>query len=192
MKNKNIIAIEISTELCSLLIKYKKNIFKKYIFNKKRNNQYILNLINNIIKKNKIKINKINYFIINKGPGSIIGIRISYIIAKIFLIKYPKIKIIKISTFQIIINNLKYKKKKKKYIIIIYNSINDINICIIKKNKKKFINFKCFKIFIIKINKINNNYIIIVNNYKLYKKIKNIFIKKIKIYYPKAKYMINT
>ncbi len=194
MKNKNILAIEISTELCSVAIKYKNKIFTKYKFNKKINNKYILVLIDTIIKKNKINIKKINYFIINTGPGSIIGTTLSLNIAQIFLLKYKKIRILKINTFNIInenINNIKNINRKKIYIII-YNSNTNIKIYNKKKNifiKKKYILSKKFKK---KINKKKNKIYLVTNQYKSKKKIINIFKNKnIKIIYPKAKYMIS-
>ncbi len=192
--NKNIIAIDMSTELCSVSIKYKKKIFTKYKFSKKKNSKYILKIIKLIIDKNNLSINKINYIFINKGPGSIIGTRISYNIAQIFKFKYKNIKIIKFNTFEIIREI--YLKKKKEFYIIIYNSLLNINICYIKKKYIYLYKIKNLYKFQKKINLIikNKNNKIIVNNYQLKKKILN-FIpnknkKKIKIIYPKSKYMI--
>ncbi len=189
---KNIISIDISTELYSVAIQYNNNIFTKKKINKKKNNQNILILIKKIIKKNKINLKKINYFLINNGPGSIISKNISLNIAQIFSLKYKNIKLIKINTFNIIkekINKIKYRKKK--YYIIIYNSIMDIHICYIKNNniiyKKKT-----------SINKIKKNIYktkkkIITNRLQSKQKISNILKNKnnINIIYPKAKYMIN-
>ncbi len=190
MKIKNILAIETSTELNSIAVQYKKKIFTKYKFNKIKNHKYILILIKNIIKKNNINIKKINYLIINKGPGSIISKNISYNIAQIFALKYKNIKIIKINTFKIINENIKnLKHKYKEYYILIYNTILNIHICYIKKNNliyKKKISTKKIKKFFLK-KTIN----IITNKYQSKKKIKKIIKKrKIKIIYPKAKYMI--
>ncbi len=192
MKNKNILAIDISTELNSVAIKYNNKIFTKYKFSIKKNNQYILILIKEIIKKNNINIKKIDYFIINKGPGSIMGTRLSINIAQIFLLKYKKIKIIKINTFNIILENIKKIKyiNKKNFYIIIYNS--NLNIYIYnKKNNillnRKYIFSKKFK------KKIKNKkkILLITNQYKSKKKIINLFKNNnIKIIYPKAKYMI--
>ncbi len=193
MKNKNILAIEISTELCSVAIKYKNKIFTKYKFNKKINNKYILVLIDSIIKKNKINIKKINYFVINTGPGSIIGTKLSLNIAQIFILRYKKIKILKINTFHIINENIRKIKEinKKKIYIIIYNSKINIKIYNNKKNifiKKKYILSKKFK----KKNNGKNKIYLITNQYKSKNKIINIFKNKnIKVIYPKAKYMIS-
>ncbi len=187
MINKNILAIEISTELCSVAIKYKKKIFTKYKFINKKKHQYILVLINKLTKKNNININKIKYIYINKGPGSIIGTRIAFNIAELFKLKNKKIKILKSNSFKIILNNLKIKKKINKNIFIsIYNSI--YNIIIYYKNRiKKYNSIKIFKKKIISLPKKIN---IIVNNYQFKNKIKNFYKKKIYIIYPKAKYMI--
>ncbi len=191
MINKNILAIEISTELYSVAIKYNNKIFTKYKFMNKKKHQNILLLINNIIKKKKINIKKINYIVINKGPGSLIGTRLSYIISKIFRLKYKKIKIVKTTSFKIIQKNYIHKNyniNNKHYLIAIYNSKNKILVYIsTKKNIIKYNNIKNFKK---KIEKFNKKFIIIVNNYQFKKKIKNIKNKKIYIYYPKAKYML--
>ncbi len=192
MKNKNIIAIETSTELISVSIKYKNKIYTKKKIIKKKNNQYILEIIKSIIKKNKIKKKKINIIIINKKPGSLIGIRISTIIAQTFKIKYPKIKIIKMSYPNIVIN---YLKSKYTYIymcmyIIILKNINNIKIYTIIKNKKKIKKFNSLKKCINKLKLIKKKYIYFVNNKQLKKKINKIWKKKIYILYPKSKYMI--
>ncbi len=187
---KNIISIDISTELLSVAIKYKNKIFTQYSFTNKKKKQNILLLIHYIININNININKINYFIINKGPGSLLGYRISYIISNIFKLKYKNIKIIKFNTFQIILNNIKKKKiKYKNSIICIYNSINNILLFNIKYKKIiKFNNFNKFKKKIISnLNKINK---IFVNNYQFKNNINIFYKKKIYIIYPKAKYML--
>ncbi len=189
---KNIIAIEISTELDSVAIQYNQNIFTRYKFNKNKNHKYILILIKNIIKKNNINIKNINYIVINKGPGSIISKNISLNIAQTLCLKYKNIKIIKINTFDIIKENINYLKHKyKKYYIIIYNSIKEIYILYIKKNK--FLYKKKLNSDEIKKKKIKTKKQIITNKIQSKKKIKKLIKnkKKIKIIYPKAKYMIN-
>ncbi len=189
--NKNIIAIDMSTELCSIAIKYKKKIFTKYKFSKKQNSRFILILFNKIIKKQNIKIKKINIFMYNKGPGSIIGTRLSYNIAKIFKFKYKNIKIIKFNSFQII---KEMYNKNEIFFITIYSNFLDIKLYQVHKKKSKLKIIKNFKIFKKKILIINKKNIILVNNYQFKKKIinliPNINCNKIKIIYPKAKYMI--
>ncbi len=192
MKYKNIIAIETSTELISVSIKYKNKIYTKEKLIKKKNNQYILEIIKSIIKKNKIKKKKINIIIINKKPGSLISIRISNIIAQTFKIKYPNIKIIKMSYFNIINN---YIKLKYTYIymymyIIILENINNIKIYTIIKKKKKIIKFNSLKKCLNELKLKKKKYIYFVNNKQLKKKINKLWKKKIYILYPKSKYMI--
>ncbi len=186
MINKNILAIEISTELYSIAIKYNEKIFTKYKFINKKKHQYILILINKLVKNNNINISKIKYIFINKGPGSIIGTRIASNIAELFKLKNNKIKILKSNSFKIILNNIKIKKKINKNIFIsIYNSI--YNIIIYYNNKiKKYNSIKSFKKKIKSLPKKTN---IIVNNYQFKNKIKSFYKKKIYIIYPKAKYM---
>ncbi len=200
-KYKNIIAIDNSTELCSISILYKKKIYNLYKYTKLLNSKYTIILIKKILNKNKIKINKNTFQIIayNKGPGSITGIRIVYIITKIFKIKFKYIKIIKLNTFKIILKNLNYKFNLYKNItIIIYQNIKKIFIYTINKNYKN-------KILIISLKKLNKylknikkSTYLIVNKYQTKYKILNIIykfkiifkIKNIKIIYPKSKYII--
>ncbi len=189
--NKNILAIEISTELSSVAIKYNNKIYTKYKFINKKKNQYILILIKKIINFYNIKIKKINYIIINKGPGSIIGTRIALNIAQIFKLKYKNIKIIKLNCFKIICNNLKKKNIKKNFIINIYHSINNIITYNNINNKIKIIKYNCFKKFKKKILFLSKKINIIVNNYQFKNKLKKIIKRKILIIYPKAKYMLN-
>ncbi len=196
--NKNIIAIETSTELCSISIYYKNNIYNKYKYTKLKNSKYVLILISKLINKKKIKLNNIDIIAFNKGPGSIIGIRIAYIISKIFNFKYKNIKIIKINTSLIISENYFLKNNKNKNInIIIYNNINNIYNYIFKKNKIIYKNKISLNKFNLYIKNINKKIKLIVNKYQTKKKILNIIkifkiknIKNIKIIYPKSKYII--
>ncbi len=192
MKNINILSIEISTELCSVSIYYKKKISSKYKYTKKNSSKYVLTLIKNLIKKTNIKIKKIDIISINKGPGSIIGIRISSLISKIFKIKYKKIKILKIKSYKIISYNYYNKYRKKNLInIIIYHNKNKIYNYILKKNikiKKTIISLKKIKKYIKNLNK---KIIIIFNKYQTKKKLSYILNnKKNIIIYPKSKYII--
>ncbi len=193
MKNKNIIAIESSTKLYSIAILYSKKIYTKYKFLKKQENPNILLYIDKLLNINNIKLKNINLILINKGPGSIIGIRLSHIISQIFKFKFPKIKIKKIPSFKIIAENY-YQKKKKKIIILIVH--NYAKILYSKYKNNKLINIKIIDIeyLLKKIKKIKSDTDIITNSeiskkkliYYTKKKIKNL-----KIYYPKAFYMIN-
>ncbi len=194
MKNKNILSIDISTELRSVAIQYKKKIFTKKKINIKNNNQNILVLINKIIKKNNINLNKIHYFIINNGPGSIISKNITLNIAQTFSLRYKNFKLIKINTFNIIkekINKIKKYIKIKKYYILIYNSIIDIHLCYIKNNNLVYKQNISLKKIIKKIYKTKK--LIITNKLQSKKKILNFLISKknIKVIYPEAKYMIS-
>ncbi len=192
--NKNIIAIDTSTKLCSVSIFYKNKIFTKYKFSNNKNNEYILNLINKLIKKNKIKIKNINFIAFNKGPGSITGIRISKCICKIFKFKFNKIKILKLSSFKIIAENYFKKTNKKNYIVSILKNSKKIYWNKFLHNKKiKYHKLK-IQIYINKILSINKKTTIIVNNYEtkirfLYLMKKNKYIN-IETYYPKSIYII--
>ncbi len=193
----NILAIETSTELCSVTILYKKKMYTKYIFSKQKKNKYILILINYVISKYNININHINKIIINKGPGSIISIRITKIIVYLFKIKFTKIKIIKTTSFDIMARNFFSKNPQKNLIILIEKNSKNIYFCKYKNKKKK--NIKIINLINIKqkIHKYTKYYNIIVNTYQFKKKIINLFkkkkiTKKIKIFYPKAKYMFKS
>ncbi len=192
MKNINILSIEISTELCSISIYYNKKIFSKYKYTKIKSSKYILILIKKLFKKINIKKNKINIIAINKGPGSIIGIRISSLISKIFKIKYKNIKILKIKSYKIISYNYFNKYKKNNIInILIYHNKKNIYNYIFKKNKKikkKILSIKKIKKYI---KNLNNKITILFNKYQTKKKFLYIIKKKKnKIIYPKSKYII--
>ncbi len=191
MNKKNIIAIETSTDFISVAILYKKNIFIKYKYTPKRNSKYTIVIINNIIKNYNIPLKKINYIIINKGPGSIIGLRITNIIASLFKLKFNNIKILKISSFKIIFYKFIKIKKIYNFYIVIYIKNNIIYFFKIKNKKiikKKKINISLFLL------KIKKKDFIVVNNYQLKIKIINIlkkYNKNIFTCYPTAKYMLD-
>ena len=63
-----------------------KNIYSVSHENSKTNYEKLTILINDFIKKNKLKIGEISNLYINRGPGSFAGIRNSIAIAKAFYI----------------------------------------------------------------------------------------------------------
>ncbi len=186
MKN-NILALETSTDLHSIALFHKKKIHTKYIFSKNKNKQ-IIPLIKDFLIFNHININKINKILINKGPGSNLNIRITYLISKVIKIKFNKIKIIKMSTFDIIMKNL--KNLKKKIYILIKKNTQEIFKYNIKKKKNKIITLNLIKKKFI--SQKHKKTLFITNNYQLKKIILKIIKKpiNIKVCYPKAKYMI--
>ncbi len=192
----NILAIESSTELCSISIFYNNKLFNKYKYTKIKNSKYLLILISKLIKHNNIKINLIKYLSFNKGPGSLIGTRISSIICKTFNLKYKNSKIIYINSEFIISENYFLKKLENEnniINIIIYNNINNIYNFIFKNNillNTKITTLNNIYKYLKKINHIQ----IIVNKYetkyKIFKKFDKQYFNKIKIIYPKSKYII--
>ncbi len=192
---QNIIAIDITTELCSISIFYKKKTFTKYKFSNHENSKYIIKLLSNIIAQNNINLNNINIIAFNNGPGSNTGIRISKCICQILHFKINKIKIFKISSFKIISEQYFSKNKQKKIIIFFYQNKNNIYWNKFINNQQINKNISNVNIFKKKILSIKKKTTLITNNYKT----KNIFsplITKnkyinIKTYYPKSIHIIN-
>ncbi len=198
MTSKNLISIDTSTELCSISIQYKNKIHSIYKYSKKENSKYLILLIYKTINKYNINIKKINFIILNKGPGSIIGTRISYLIAKTINLFFNKIKLWTTNTQSIISENYFNIKKKDIINIIIYNDINNIYNFIYKNNIKVNTKIIIYKKINLYLKKLNKNIKIIVNNFQLKNKILFIIKKyninlnrKIKIIYPKSKYIIS-
>ncbi|QJC32796.1 tRNA (adenosine(37)-N6)-threonylcarbamoyltransferase complex dimerization subunit type 1 TsaB [Enterobacteriaceae endosymbiont of Donacia semicuprea] len=90
---KNILAIDTSTEYCLITLKSKNIIYNEKIYCPYSHIKYILHLIHNILKKNKLLLSNLNLLGCNLGPGNFTSLRIG--IATIDSISYalniPKI-----------------------------------------------------------------------------------------------------
>ena len=137
MKNL-ILALENSTNICSISIRYKKYYIEinnlKNI--EKNNNEKILQNIDWLTFISKIKINDVKIISYNFGPGSFTGLRISSAICQGLFFNKEK-KIIRISSLQIISQQIWEKYKKKKILVAIQSKFNEIYICAYKFNLKK-------------------------------------------------------
>tara|TARA_B100001057_G_scaffold485730_1_gene565846 strand:- start:191 stop:628 length:438 start_codon:yes stop_codon:yes gene_type:complete len=84
--NMNNLIIDAAKEKIFLMLIKDKNIYSVSHENSKTNYEKLTILINDFIKKNKLKIGEISNLYINRGPGSFAGIRNSIAIAKAFYI----------------------------------------------------------------------------------------------------------
>jgi len=82
----NNLIIDAAKEKIFLMLIKDKNIYSVSHENSKTNYEKLTILINDFIKKNKLKIGEISNLYINRGPGSFAGIRNSIAIAKAFYI----------------------------------------------------------------------------------------------------------
>jgi len=78
----NNLIIDAAKEKIFLMLIKDKNIYSVSHENSKTNYEKLTILINDFIKKNKLKIDEISNLYVNRGPGSFAGIRNSIAIAK--------------------------------------------------------------------------------------------------------------
>ncbi len=81
-KTMNNLIIDATKEKIFLMLIKDKNIYSISHENSKTNYEKLTILINDFIKKNKLKIDEISKLYVNRGPGSFAGIRNSIAIAK--------------------------------------------------------------------------------------------------------------
>ena len=131
-----VLSIETSSDICSLSL-YKNNDFLYY---KESNIELkhsitLFNMIIEMLKKTKIKINELDYIAVSNGPGSFTGLRIG-VAAALGLSYKDNIKIKYINTLKSL-NNIEYNKNTKYIIDLIYAQKNRlyINIYDIDNNK---------------------------------------------------------
>ncbi|WP_343190153.1 tRNA (adenosine(37)-N6)-threonylcarbamoyltransferase complex dimerization subunit type 1 TsaB [Buchnera aphidicola (Mollitrichosiphum nigrofasciatum)] len=164
-----ILSIDNSTKKCSITLFKNDCYYTISIIHKKIKNSKILILIKNILYYKKKNIKNLKYIIFSKGPGSFIGIRISFSIIKTFYLIY-KIPYIGISKIKSLLEKVWRTKKKKKIIFLIsatYKKFYFIQYVKkkkwMKKEKKTYDNEKIHKVckYIKKkwyiLNYINNN-----------------------------------
>ncbi len=138
----NILSIENSTNAFSFCY-FSENIFiYKEKFTNKNNSTFILDIINSILYKNKIKIKNINAIAYGNGPGSYTGLRLSHSITQVLSLCW-KIPILEIpSTFSLALEY--FHKFNVNNVLICIEIKMDCIYCEIyeKKNNKIYILFK--------------------------------------------------
>ena len=121
----NILAFDTSTDKFSLAI-YKKNKII-YYYQKILNKDYskkLIPIIQESLKKTRIKIEEIDFISISLGPGSFTGIRLGIAAAKGIALPY-KIKILGFDNMELIADSIRKKVEKK--------------LIIVKSKKKRFL-----------------------------------------------------
>ena len=113
----NNLIIDATKEKIFLMLIKGKDIYSVSHENSKTNYEKLTILINDFIKKNKLKIDEISKLYVNRGPGSFAGIRNSIAIAKAIYI--TKILIIIVIVLMTLINRI--IKSMKKYLICAIN-----------------------------------------------------------------------
>lgn len=82
MKNKKILAIDTSDNICSVCIKEKDFIIKKSISNKSNHSETLMPLIESCFLESSFKASELDLILVTDGPGSFTGIRIGVSTAK--------------------------------------------------------------------------------------------------------------
>jgi len=80
--NMNKLIIDAANKKIFLILIKDKNIYSASHENSKTNYEKLTILINDFLKKNDLKINKISKLYVNRGPGSFAGIRNSLAVVK--------------------------------------------------------------------------------------------------------------
>ena len=189
-----ILGIETSTSCCSIGILINNKIIEKKKQTNNNQSKYILSMINDILQKNKITINNINFIAYGIGPGSFTGIRIATSIAFGFNCAI-NIPIIGISSLHALAQESWETNKVSKIMTTLHANMTRIFYGLYKYKSKNLNNKTKDNITYPESIKINEKNCILVGNIKE-KHIKIILdnnehltIDK-KINYPKAKYII--
>ena len=107
----NCIAIETSTNICSVALFRDQNLIKIKEINKPRiHSKELGTMISNLIKESKIKVDNLNFIALSIGPGSFTGLRIGSSLAKgmAYALKIP---IVMVPTLHSLENKIKNFEK---------------------------------------------------------------------------------
>ncbi|WWO97661.1 MAG: tRNA (adenosine(37)-N6)-threonylcarbamoyltransferase complex dimerization subunit type 1 TsaB [Candidatus Dasytiphilus stammeri] len=77
-----ILAIDTSTELCSVALLDNKEVYSVYEYYPREHAQLILPMIQNILSDRCIELQQLDAIAVNRGPGSFTGLRIGISVAK--------------------------------------------------------------------------------------------------------------
>ena len=92
--------------LYSCLIKDNKVLFEKYIEGKNDHAKYIVSVVEEALKENKLKVDDLDELIVGIGPGSYTGVRMAVTVMKMFS-TFKDIKLYKISTLKLMSSSYK-------------------------------------------------------------------------------------
>ena len=95
--NVNILGLDLSTENCSVALLYNGQIKELSLASKVVRAQKILSMLNELLEKNQVEINKLTFLAFGAGPGSFTGLKIVSSIIQSLHLTWKK-PIIKIST----------------------------------------------------------------------------------------------
>ncbi len=121
-KNKLILAIETSNDLCSAALFFDQNNFdERNILQKHVHSEKLLPVIDELLKSNKISANELNYIAVSIGPGSFTGLRIGLTAAKGIAFA-ANLGIIPVPTFSSLALQISDYIKNKSEFFIIFNA----------------------------------------------------------------------
>ena len=98
-ENISLLAIDTSTDLCSVAILHKANTYVRSIIQSKIHAKKVLPLVDSLLKEVGVSIKEMDALIVTQGPGSFTGIRIGMSIMQSFAFVYNK-PLILVSTLQ--------------------------------------------------------------------------------------------
>ncbi len=90
---------------CSLVNNHK-ILFEKYIDGKNDHAKYVVSVVEEALKENKLNIDNIDELIVGIGPGSYTGVRMAVTVMKMFSV-FKNIKLYKISTLKLMSSGYK-------------------------------------------------------------------------------------
>ncbi|BAP58593.1 tRNA (adenosine(37)-N6)-threonylcarbamoyltransferase complex dimerization subunit type 1 TsaB [Candidatus Tachikawaea gelatinosa] len=118
-----ILSFDTSTELCSVAILNKTKVYYRSVITNYDHNQFILPLINYVLKKSNLKLTELDAIAFSQGPGSFTGVRISAAVAQGLSIG-SNVPVIGISALETMAESAKRILKAKKILAMIDAKMN--------------------------------------------------------------------
>ncbi|BGI50991.1 MAG: tRNA (adenosine(37)-N6)-threonylcarbamoyltransferase complex dimerization subunit type 1 TsaB [Arsenophonus endosymbiont of Ceratovacuna japonica] len=169
----HILAIDTSTEACSVAIWRDGKIFNKFIFSPRMHTHKILPMIEQCFIDSNLNLQHINVLAFGRGPGSFTGVRISVGIIK-GLAFGANLPIISISSLLIIAQGAYRQLGEKKIIVAMDAKMGDIySACYELKSNGYWSGEETEKVlkpeqFLNKINNLNGKWITVGTGWKIY------------------------
>ncbi|WDI78730.1 tRNA (adenosine(37)-N6)-threonylcarbamoyltransferase complex dimerization subunit type 1 TsaB [Candidatus Purcelliella pentastirinorum] len=198
-----ILSIDTSFNICSISLLKNNNINTIYKKTKNNHAKFILFMINKILLKNNLKINKLNVIAINIGPGNFTSLRIGINVSQGLSLALG-IPIVVMSSMLIIAEKVYKKYQKKKILVLIKAKIDKFYFASYVLDKYKKISLLgneviiSFKELLNALSLYDNSWVAAGNGWKTFFTIlkdfnlnKKINFKKINVYLPSSKNMIH-
>jgi tRNA threonylcarbamoyladenosine biosynthesis protein TsaB len=135
-----LLAIDSSTELCSVALYCNGEIYQQTLHNVREHNKFILPMIETVLSEANFSLSQLDALVFDRGPGSFTGIRLSASVIQAFALA-TDLPVIPISSLLILAQSAYRKYAAKQVVACIDARMEEIYLGLCKLNDKNLMEF---------------------------------------------------